>query len=244
MLWANEGAVRDVLVIDDDEVSRELLLLFLAEAGYEGQSAASGDEGLELLQAREDKPFAVLADMQMQGTTGNALARELRRMCGAETKVIAMSGSTVAAAATESFDGFLLKPMTVSGLRVALEDGVAAEPVGDESVPGVLNEATYASLAQSMPAAQMMQLYRMCIDDAERRIQEMREAAAVGDAGSYERSAHAIKGGCGMVGAAELAALAAEMEQNGMKAGGKIEPLEQFLAASARLRRILDSRVV
>ena len=236
--------MRDVLVIDDDEVSRELLLLFLAEAGYEGQSAASGDEGLDLLQAREEKPFAVLADMQMQGTTGNALAQELRRMCGGETKVIAMSGSTVTAGATESFDGFLLKPLTVDGLRVALGGGAAAEPEAEECAEGALNEATYASLAQSMPAEQMLQLYRMCLDDAERRIGTMREAAAAGDAGAYERSAHAIKGGCGMVGARELAALAEEMEQNGIQGGCKVEPLERFLAASARLRRILDGRMV
>ena len=47
-----------------------------------------------------------------------------------------------------------------------------------------------------------------------------------------------------MVGAAELARLAGEMEQNGPAVGGEIEPLEQFLLASRRLRRILNARVV
>ncbi len=235
--------VRTVLIVDDDEVSRELLGLFVAEAGFEGVAAASGDEALEVVRGMAAMPYAVLADMQMRGTTGNALAERLRVTCGMGTRVIAMSGSTVAAEKTKAFDGFLLKPLTMDGLRDALEGrtGIVESKAAEA---GALNEATYASLAQGMPVGQLMKLYGMCLDDAERRIGLMKEALVAGDVGAYERSAHAIKGGCGMVGAAELARLAGEMEQNGPQAGGEIEPLEQFLVACARLRRILDARVV
>jgi CheY-like chemotaxis protein len=237
-----EVKVRTVLVVDDDEVSRELLTMFVAEAGFKGVAADSGDEALELLEEMAVAPYAVLADMQMQGTTGNALAERLRERCGAETRLIAMSGSRVAAEKTRAFDGFLLKPLTIGELRASLEGGQRVEEAADEA--GALNEATYASLAQGMPREQLMKLYGMCLDDAERRIGQMREAVGAGDAAAYERSAHAIKGGCGMVGAAELARLAGEMEQHGPQIGGELEPLEQFLAACARLRRILDARVV
>jgi CheY-like chemotaxis protein/HPt (histidine-containing phosphotransfer) domain-containing protein len=236
--------VQEALVIDDDEVSRELLLLFVAEAGFEGISASSGDDALAMVKAMPIKPGTILADMQMDGITGNALALELRALCGSGTRLIAMSGTEVAAEKTAAFDGFLLKPISLETLRAALE-GDHAQPQNRTPVElEPLNEATFASLARSMPTEQLVKLYVMCVDDAERRIGTMREAVAEDDAAGYERAAHAIKGGCGMVGATELATLASAMEQNGIAFGGDVEPLERFLVASARLRRMLDARVV
>jgi CheY-like chemotaxis protein/HPt (histidine-containing phosphotransfer) domain-containing protein len=237
----------DVLVIDDDEVSRELVMLFVSEAGYGVCESSSGDGALAMLGGSSSRPDAVLADMQMIGTTGNALAQALREVCGTGTRLIAMSGSEPRPGTTAEFDGFLLKPMTVAEIQAAVE-GVDPFPSAEdeESEGGALNEATYESLVQGMPPEQLLGLYGMCLDDAERRIGQMRQAVAEGDAGAYERAAHAIKGGCGMVGAVELARLAGAMEENGFRngsgMGGDQEPLEQFMDASARLRRILDAR--
>jgi hypothetical protein len=44
-----------------------------------------------------------------------------------------------------------------------------------------------------------------------------------------------------MVGAIELAKLAGAMEERGPQAVDDVDPLQQFLSASARLRRILDA---
>jgi CheY-like chemotaxis protein len=237
--------VREVLLIDDDEVSRELLLLFVAEAGFQGIAAESGHDAIAQLKQLEGRPYAVLADMRMHGITGNALAQELRRVCGGTTRLIAMSGSGVPAEATREFDGFLLKPFTVDQLWAALDEPrLEAAPHPEETSAEPLNEATFASLAKSMPLKQLLKLYGMCLDDAERRIGLMRAAAEAGDAEAYERAAHAIKGGCGMVGATELAGMAGAMEQNGTPPHGNVEPIEEFLLAAARLRRILDARVV
>jgi CheY-like chemotaxis protein len=244
--------VREVLLIDDDEVSRELLLLFVAEAGFQGIVAESGDDAMATLKQLDCRPYAVLADMQMHGITGNALARELRRVCGGSTRLIAMSGSHVPPDETRDFDGFLLKPFTVDQLCQTLE-GVGAkseaEPLREcqeGPPPGIaaLNEAIFSELAKSMPLPQLLKLYSMCLEDAERRIGLMRAAAQARDPDAYRSSAHAIKGGCGMVGATEMAALAGTMEQNGLPPDGNIQPIEEFLIASARLRRILDARVV
>jgi HPt (histidine-containing phosphotransfer) domain-containing protein len=69
----------------------------------------------------------------------------------------------------------------------------------------------------------------------------MGAAVEADDQEAYRRAAHSIKGGCGMVGATELAKLAAAMEENGFSTVDNKGPLQQFLAASARLRRILDA---
>jgi HPt (histidine-containing phosphotransfer) domain-containing protein len=84
-------------------------------------------------------------------------------------------------------------------------------------------------------------LYSMCLDDADRRIETMKQACREGDAETYCKTAHAVKGGCGFVGALELASMASAMEEDGPPSDGNTRGLEQFLMASARLRRILNA---
>jgi HPt (histidine-containing phosphotransfer) domain-containing protein len=85
----------------------------------------------------------------------------------------------------------------------------------------------------------------MCLDDADARIATMRQALASGNQEAYCRAAHSIKGASGMVGALELARIAAQMEADGLEiVPNRVPPahlLDEFLAASARLRRILDA---
>jgi HPt (histidine-containing phosphotransfer) domain-containing protein len=66
----------------------------------------------------------------------------------------------------------------------------------------------------------------------------MRRAAAEGDDAAFKREAHAIKGGCGMVGALELQKLATSMEQRGLR-DDDVATLDEFLVACERLRRML-----
>ncbi|ADW70037.1 response regulator [Granulicella tundricola] len=237
--------MHEVLIVDDDEVSRELLVLFATEAGFHALALESGDAALDLLQGGEVNPDAILADMRMEGTHGNALAVKLRGMCGDATKVIAMSGSRVSVDETAAFDGFLLKPFGVEELKTMLTME-SPQVLHTEHEAGMeknyaLSEATYGTLAASMPREQLLQLYAMCLDDADRRAEAMKELAVAGDGEAYSKAAHAIKGGCGFVGALELASMASAMEEDGPPSDGNVRTLEQFLMASARLRRILNA---
>ena len=120
-----------------------------------------------------------------------------------------------------------------------------------EAVPGdkssgvqVLNETIYRQLAASMPTPQLHQMYAMCVNDARARITSMRQLAASRDGAAFVRQAHAIKGGCGMLGATELHRMAAELEARGLEAAGaEVNSLDEFSAACDRLERILGSRV-
>jgi CheY-like chemotaxis protein/HPt (histidine-containing phosphotransfer) domain-containing protein len=242
----SEGNVPEVLIVDDDEVSRELLVLFAAEAGFSAVALESGDAALDLLQCGELNPNAILADMRMEGTHGNALAVKLRAVCGEATKMIAMSGSQVNADETTAFDGFLLKPFGVDELRTMLTtaaQNAAADSVDQAAMEDdhALSEETYKALAASMPKEQLLGLYTMCLDDADRRVGIMKQACVDGDAELYRKTAHAVKGGCGFVGALELASMACAMEEDGPPSDGNVRGLEQFLMASARLRRILNA---
>ena len=229
-----------VLVVDDDEVSREVLSVLLGSDGYAVETADSGDDALARLNdVALALPGVVLVDMQMPGTRGGELARQLRGACGRGTILLAMSGSLPEDEEKRGFDGFLLKPFSMEQLRAAIDGGSVTAP--DDDGAGVLNEAVYRKLAGSMSEPQLEKLYALCLDDAEKRISEMRRAAARQDDAAYRREAHAIKGGCGMVGAPEMQSLATAMETKGIEAN-HVASLDEFLLASKRLRRILVAR--
>jgi HPt (histidine-containing phosphotransfer) domain-containing protein len=141
------------------------------------------------------------------------------------------------------YDGFLTKPFSMDDLNALL---TASKPAAvAEKVPDALNETTFVSLKNSMGADQIMALYTLCLDDAVRRIGLMRQAWTADDEPMFVREAHAIKGGCGMVGATELYHLAAAMEEQGFQqdaeSGTVLGSLDGFVAASERLRRILNA---
>jgi CheY-like chemotaxis protein/HPt (histidine-containing phosphotransfer) domain-containing protein len=225
-------------------MSREVIALLAAEAGFEVESFESGDEALEALQAQTAPPHAMLVDMQMPGLAGDALAQELRSACGPSTHLIVMSGTVVEPERRRNFDRFLLKPFSLEQLEQALnsssQDAAPAQTgllLGLD--PEMLSESTFLALRQTMPAAQLSALYTMCLDDVEARLATVRKASEDRDADAFRRAAHSIKGGCGMVGAIELARLATDFEQNGMPVVHTVVPFEDFLQASARLRGML-----
>ena len=74
-----------ILVVDDDELSREVFSLLLQGAGYTVETAESGDAAMAHLQTSSSLPEVILTDLQMPGTTGDELARKLRDLCGPAT---------------------------------------------------------------------------------------------------------------------------------------------------------------
>lgn len=292
-----------ILVIDDDEMSRELLTVLLEGEGYTVESADSGESALALLRQNAAPPDLILADLQMPSTTGPRLARELRRSCGPSTLLLAMSGSRPPAKTIASYDGFLLKPFKMEEIATALSTrtpqpgspdspvprekwtvvsgpgrtvqpptkllSIAAlapksasknpmstqsqtvpspQPIPSDSPTGlpVLNETIYQQLAVSMPSKQLLEMYTMCLNDARARIARMRRLADEHDAAKFVREAHAIKGGCGMLGATELHRMAAELEKNGLDTAStrsiEVNSLDELSAACDRLERMLGSR--
>jgi DNA-binding NtrC family response regulator len=67
-----------ILVIDDEEIMREILDALLARDGYRVRLASNGEEGLEL--ARATLFDAVVVDVMMPGMNGLAVLDELRKI--------------------------------------------------------------------------------------------------------------------------------------------------------------------
>src|SRR5438046_2029331 len=67
-----------ILVVDDEEIMREILETLLSREGYSVRSAASGAEGLELARS---VPFdAAIVDVMMPGMDGMTLLDELKKL--------------------------------------------------------------------------------------------------------------------------------------------------------------------
>jgi DNA-binding response OmpR family regulator len=248
-LMKNTDEPLRLLLIEDDELTREVLTLQMTAQGYQLEIAESGDTALSRLKQMQHRlPDAVLTDLQLPGTSGHDLLHSLRMVSDGRMTLLAMSASQPEDAILSDFDGFLLKPFTMKQLEAALQSRAGrfsniAPTVPSASPSAVsLDEAVYLRLAGSMPDTQLQQLYSLCVDDASVRLERMRLAGTNGDDATYRKEAHAIKGGCSMVGATELHRLASLAEESGLPAANHVASLDEMLGACERLRRILVAR--
>jgi len=160
--------------------------------------------------------------------------------------------------APAGFDGFLLKPFSVSDLREVISsvgqervqdissDSTQTAPSGEQGIAAI-HEEIFGKLQELMPPFQLGQMYELCIADSRKRLDAMRELQAAADDEGYRREAHAIKGGAGMIGAAEIYDLSAAAERDGLGGStgtsGVTALLDQLSRAAERLERILMERL-
>jgi len=109
-----EGDARELLLVDDDPLNRDVLKQFLTEVGFSVQEADSGDAALKIM--RSHRFDGVISDIRMAKTDGNTFCREVRSdEALAKIVMIASSASVYEgdrqAAESAGFDGFLPKPV-------------------------------------------------------------------------------------------------------------------------------------
>jgi PAS domain S-box-containing protein len=102
-----------ILVIDDEDVVREMVREVLEHEGFEVVLAESGSRGLDLLRGREDGVDLVLLDLSMPGWDGEETLRRLRAV-RSDIRVILSSGYDYAEASQRFSEpgpaGFIQKP--------------------------------------------------------------------------------------------------------------------------------------
>ncbi len=104
-----------VLIVDDNEASRDILEEYLVSFGYTAALAESGEQALEIIHAGETFDL-VLLDWMMPGMTGLDVALALRDM-QAPPKVVLLSSWNMPSSEHQSMvDAFLPKPVKPSAL--------------------------------------------------------------------------------------------------------------------------------
>lgn len=111
-----------ILVVDDDNLSREFLCEAARALGYRAESASSAEQALRRLE--DETPDLVLTDLRMPGMDGLELVRTIQEKCpGLPTVVVTAHGTVEIAvnAISEGAKDFLMKPCSPEALKVTLD---------------------------------------------------------------------------------------------------------------------------
>lgn len=256
------GAFRHprVLLIDDDVISREVISMTLEMHGYPVDSAEDGAQALEFLSranasAADVAPQIILMDAQMPGLSGVGLIEALRK--SSKARIVAISGS-VNDQVRESADGFLLKPVDPESLEAILsEPGDAGEgeiqlqaavdlheSAGEENdaKDSVIDPAVLGKLRTMMPESAVREIYMATATDLASRLVTLSAAMHQGRASEVARVAHAIKGGCAMVGLSMARDAASRLETSNLSENWQSE-LTQLHFALDKLQGLLSDRL-
>ncbi|MER3419941.1 MAG: hypothetical protein C4290_05155 [Chloroflexota bacterium] len=110
-----------VLVVDDDETTRQMIADVLVAEGYTVRAAASGAEAIRSVRRR--RPDLILLDVHMPGVDGWQVLEELRSAAGSQTPVVVMTAGYLAQdrALSSGAQGYLGKPFGVQDLVEAVQ---------------------------------------------------------------------------------------------------------------------------
>jgi len=127
-----------VLVVDDDETTRDLMVTLLSQCGAQARAVGNAREALQELEAAV--PGLVVADIGMPGEDGLSMMRRIRQRSparGGLVRAIAISAyarpEDRQAALAAGYDDFLAKPAMPADVVRAVDRWLARPP---RSMPG------------------------------------------------------------------------------------------------------------
>lgn len=114
---------KTILVIEDDEVQRELMSMTLKKRGYSVLTAENGVEGYD--QAVDLPPDLIVTDISMPGADGIHVVRRVRDTPElARTRILVTTGYGTGMAAfsmAEGADGYEPKPLNPESLVASVK---------------------------------------------------------------------------------------------------------------------------
>jgi two-component system cell cycle sensor histidine kinase/response regulator CckA len=123
------GGKERILVVEDEDMIRRLVVKLLSSRGYEVLSAASGQEGLDVLQRTDTKVELLLVDVVMPGMRGPEFVRRAQAI-DPGLRALFTTGFELdsAEAASRGGEPVLYKPYTPAQLLERLRE--LLDPVG------------------------------------------------------------------------------------------------------------------
>jgi PAS domain S-box-containing protein len=219
-----------LLLVEDNELNRELASELLQEAGIELCQAVDGQQALDLLE--HDADFdGVLMDCQMPVMDGYTATRRIRQQPRfAELPVIAMTANAMAGdrekALASGMNDHIPKPLNVNemfatlakwikprGGRSSMPPAASATPVADALPSSLEGIDLAAGLATCMGKHELyLRLLRKFHAGQAGFREQFQAALGDSDATAAERLAHSLRGSAGNIGAKALAQAAAALE--------------------------------
>ncbi len=220
-----------VLLVEDNEINREVAVELLGNAGITSVVTTNGQEALDALVKNEFD--GVLMDVQMPVMDGYTATREIRKQDTFKgLPVIAMTANAMAGDREKCLDAgmndHISKPINVAEMYATMAKWIT--PVNPASAPEATDVPSTASAidyelpdfkgidtAAGLATVQYnRELYRRLLikfrDNQCEFEQQFTQALADGDQDLTTRLAHTLKGVAGNVGAKEVQAAAGELE--------------------------------
>jgi DNA-binding response OmpR family regulator len=143
-----------VLVIEDDEDNRQLLLDLLGRAGFEVHASSDGEHVLELARQAE----AVIVDLSAPGQSGVDVCRVLRAdPAGARLPVVLLSDRAadyqVRAGLAAGADSYLIKPFSPAELVAQLRHLITPDAASTVAVAAAASGHAGRRSGASRPSA-------------------------------------------------------------------------------------------
>ncbi|WP_034632032.1 S16 family serine protease [Maridesulfovibrio bastinii] len=114
---------RSILIVDDEEITRENLSYVFDQDGYEVRTASDGVTAIEAMAAKPAN--VVVTDLKMQGMDGLNLTGEVRERWP-ETGIVMLTGyasvSTAVSAMKQGADHYMSKPVNLGKLREHVDE--------------------------------------------------------------------------------------------------------------------------
>ncbi|MEQ9172436.1 MAG: response regulator [Rhodospirillales bacterium] len=114
-----------IFIIDDDQITLDILTSILEDAGHTVMGDLTGDTALSAI--RQMRPDVVLTDLQMASVDGLDICREIRRIKSLDrTRIIIVSAHSAktwkARAEDMGADGYMEKPIDADRLLALIAE--------------------------------------------------------------------------------------------------------------------------
>nr|BFE98258.1 hypothetical protein GCM10020185_87940 [Pseudomonas brassicacearum subsp. brassicacearum] len=252
-----------LLLVEDNELNRELACELLESAGIELCVAINGEEALDRL-VRDDDFDGVLMDCQMPVMDGYTATRKIREQSRwAGLPVIAMTADAMAGdrerALACGMNDHISKPLNVESMFVTLakwihpapgrnaqaqEISAPPIPTGEHlpaELPGIDQRA---GLATCMGKVDLyLRLLRKFSSSHRAFSTEFLAARGDDDRSAPTRLAHTLRGTAGNIGARDVASAAADLEQACLTGAKEEVVADRLLAVEHCLNLVLEGLV-
>lgn len=126
-----------ILVVEDENDIRELLVHHLQKEGYVTQSVASGEDALQL--AMLQPPDLALLDLMLPGTSGLDVCRKLKQDMGVSYPILMVtargSESDIVAGLEAGADDYIVKPFSLPVLLARVKRALSRERRNKQITP-------------------------------------------------------------------------------------------------------------
>jgi PAS domain S-box-containing protein len=227
-----------VLVVEDNTVNQKVAVAMIESLGYGAEAVGNGIEAVEAC-ARQTFD-AILMDCQMPQMDGFKATAFIRQREGLarHTPIIALTASVTAEdrqrCLSAGMDDYLSKPVPREALASALRKWIptAGTP------PTVEASASPSTLSPSHPLRvleahagprALAEVIDVFLQTIPRRLDDLRQAHARGDAESIRAVTHSLKGASAQIGARGMADICVQIEA--IVRGGDVAALGDLLTA-------------